>query len=475
MARRIRSSLALIVVFILVSILASACGTLQVGVERITRPTPTRGPTLPPTLTATVTVPGTEAVPPTSTVTTPTQEATAVSTVAPEAVPTASPTPQTTLTPTRETPVLRVAFVKEDNVWLWSEGAEARALTSAGEVTALEISDDGEVVAFTREIELWAVNSDGSDERRLIDIEDIAAMVERGDPGVRVYRFEWVPGTHVVAFNTRLQLEVGLALNDDLRLVDADTLEQRVLLPRGEGGEFHYSPDGRQIAIVRSGTIGLVDADGGNQREALTYTPPATYSEFRYYARPVWAADSSSLRVVIPPVDPLAQPPQLASIWHLRTDGWPARLIGSIAARAIDWRAFSPDLSHVAYLEQVEDAPPGSREGGLLITDLDDGETITYTAQASDVYGWSPDSSHFSFMTDSELPQAQIGQLGSDPIPAYEEPGVVAIDVRWIDAERYLFTTITAEGRSILLGEIGGSSTVVVTVAGRSLIYDFAR
>ena len=465
------------VFFILVNLLAlTACGTLQVGVERITRPTSTARPTLP----------ATKTVPPTSKVTTPTLsvtpvstvatsstiEATPSSTVASEMVPKATRTPQPTLTSISETSVLRVAFIKEGNVWLWSEGGEARALTFAGEVTSLEISDDGEVVAFAREIELWAVNSDGSGERRLIDIEDIAAMVERGDPGVRVYRFEWVPGTHVVAFNTRLELEVGLALNDDLHLVDADTGEQRVLLPRGEGGEFHYSPDGRQIAIVRSGTITLVDADGGNRRDALTYTPPVTYSEFQYYARPVWAADSGSLRVFIPPVDPLAQPPQLGSVWHLRTDGWAARLIGSIAANS---PAFSPDLSHVAYLEQAEGAPPGSSEGGLLVTNLDDGETVPYDAQANNVYEWSPDSQHFAYMTTLQLPQAQIGQLGSDPVPVYEDPEVAAIDVRWIDAERYLFTTIDAQGRSILLGEIGGPSTVVVTVSGRSLIYDFSR
>jgi dipeptidyl aminopeptidase/acylaminoacyl peptidase len=402
------------------------------------------------------------------------QTPTPSSTEASEVVPTDTATPRPTPIPAPETSVLRVAFVKEGNVWLWSEGEEARPLTSAGEVTSLEISDDGEVVAFTREIELWAVNSDGSGERRLVTIGDIAAMVAPGDPGVRIYRVEWVPGTHVVAFNTRLQLEVGLVLNDDLRLVDADTGAQRVLLPSGEGGEFYYSPDGGQIALVRSGTITLVDANGGNRREVLTYTPPATYSEFLYYARPAWAADSSALRVVIPPVDPFAQPPQLASVWHLHTDGRMARLIGSIDDRSSGWVAFSPDLSHVAYLEQVEGARPGSNEGGLLVTNLDDGETVTVAERAQDVYGWSPDGQHVAYMTTVQAPQAYIGRLGSDPLPVYEDPEVAAIDVRWIDAERYLFTTITEQGRSIHLGEVGGSSWVLVTLGGRSLIYDFA-
>lgn len=68
-----------------------------------------------------------------------------------------------------------------------------------------------------------------------------------------------------------------------------------------------------------------------------------------------------------------------------------------------------------------------------------------------------------------------IGQLGSDPTPVYDDPGVATVDVRWIDASRYFFTAIAAEERRILLGEIGGPSTVVATVTGRSLIYDFAH
>ena len=454
----------LYVLIVLVGILVlTACGTLELGFEPTATPssTPTVTP-LPPPITKIV---ATETVSPTTAAATPT----------PALEPTASPTPAPSLTPPRQTPRLRIALVMDGNVWLWSQGEETRVLTAAGDVISVQISDDGQVVAFLRGLELWAVNSDGTDERVLVSIEDIAGMVEPGDPGVRLHRFDWVPGTHGVVYNTRLHVEVGLVPNDDLRLVDADTLEQRVLLPRGDGGEFTYSPDGRQIAIVRSGTIVLVDAQGGNRREVLTYTPPVTYSEFQYYAQPVWAADSGSLRVVLPPADPLAQPPQLATVWHLRTDGRAARLIASLAVKVGSQPAFSPDLTYVAYLEQAEDAELGSGEAGLLVADLEDGRTITYAASAYSLYGWAPDSQHLAFLTDPDLPRAMIGQLGSDPTPVYDDPGVATVDVRWIDASRYFFTAIAAEERRILLGEIGGPSTVVATVTGRSLIYDFAH
>ena len=69
--------------------------------------------------------------------------------------------------------------------------------------------------------------------------------------------------------------------------------------------------------------------------------------------------------------------------------------------------------------------------------------------------------------------QAQIGTLGGGPVPAHGDPDVTAIFVRWLDTSRYLYTTITSEGGSLLLGEVGGASENVVTLAGRSLVYDF--
>ena len=448
-------------------IFLAACGVLEVGVERAATPEVTATVALT-VVTRELTRAATAT--PTLAMATPTLSVPAP-TETPEPTASSTPTPETILA-ALERPALQVAFVSEGDIWLWSEAQGARSLTSVGDVSDVRISDDGQIIAFRRGLELWAVNSDGTGERALIDIEDIAAMVEPGDNGVRLYQFEWVPGRHIVAFNTRAHMEVGLVLFDDLHLVDADTLEKAVLLPRGEGGQFTYSPDGSQIALVRSGTVTLVDADGGNPREAFTYTPPVTYSEFQYYVEPVWAADSKSLRVAVPPADPIAQPPQLSTVWHVHTNGRAARLIANIDARSLDRHAFSPDLGHVAYVGQSGGTPPGSGEGALLLTDLDSGETVTYQQKAGSVYGWAPDAQHFAFLVQGQHPQAQIGVLGSDPIPVYGDPDVVAIDVRWLDTSRYLFTVITSEGRSLMLGEIGGASSVVATVAGRSLVYD---
>lgn len=158
------------------------------------------------------------------------------------------------------------------------------------------------------------------------------------------------------------------------------------------------------------------------------------------------------------------------------TDGTPARLVATVMATLGNQLVFSPDLTHAAYLEQPEGALPGSSQGSLLITDLDSSETITYYPQAHNIYGWTPNSEYFAFLTNPQLPQAQIGQLGSDAVPAYADADADAavIDVRWVDANRYLFLAQSARGWDIVLGQIGGISTFLAAVVGRPPSYDFA-
>jgi Tol biopolymer transport system component len=360
---------------------------------------------------------------------------------------------------------LHVAFFKGSSLWLWVEGQGAVPLTETDAQGAVRISDDGTQVAYVRgDGSLWAVNSDGSDARRLVSAADFAGM-EPTNPGVVLYHFDWVPAGHTLAYNTQLRTGVGLMLTDDLHLVDADTLEGTVLLPPGEGGEFTYSPDGAQIAIVTAESISLVDADGGNRRPVHTYQPVVTYSQFQFYARPVWAADSGSLRVAIPPADPQAEPSALTSLWYLPTDGTLGRLIGNIMVAPNSRPLFSPDLGHVLHL---------AGEGSLLVTDLETGQTGPYQSDVEDLLGWSPDSKYFAFLIfPGGEPQAQIGGLYAPSVPAFSDADAAAIDLQWVGAYHYLFLTNSPGTWEIRLGEVGGASaSVALDVAGPTA-YDF--
>jgi Tol biopolymer transport system component len=487
----------LIVSAALAVLLAAGCGTLDISIES--------GATSDGVPHATVTALAAENLD------LATQIATQAS-VTPEVPPTAEPLP----TAIPEATELRVAFVKAtehgNNVWLWVEDSgDAVPLTINGGVGDVRISDDGEIVAFTRGDGLWTVGSEGapgeptSEERELVSAEDFAAMEGR-EPGLEVglYRFDWIPGTHILAFNTQLKMEIGLFLNDDLHVVNADSGERTALLPPGEGGEFHYAPDGSQAAVVTPGKISLVDADGGNRREALTYAPIATASEFQYYPQPVWAADAGSLRVAIPPVDPFAQPAQLTSIWRVRTDGSTASLLTSIAAAQVSQPAFSPDLRYVAHLyaEHVDPASSAYPESDLVVTDLEsggtdtvypreddirqvtleNGDTITHRPIATQIYGWSPDAQYLAFGANPhpELPtQAQIAMVVPDPVggevvPAHGNADGVVIDVKWVDATRYLFLAQSARGWDVILGQVGGRAVGITAVVGSPPAFDFA-
>jgi len=395
--------------------------------------------------------------------------------------------PAFTPVPSSDYPVpsgLLVAFVRDDQLWLWSADSKgARTLASTSRTNGeVKISDDGTIVAFLKGNDLWAVGSDGMEERQLLRPDDLD-VIEPVGPGQSVNRLEWVPGTHTLAFNTRLNLAFGLALNDDLHLVDAGTQEQRTLLPPGEGGEFYYSPDGSQIAIVTPGEVSLIDANGENRRDrALTYTPVNTGSEYQFYAQPAWAPDGSALRVLIPPVNSLTRPAEHTTIWHIPADGSPAWMVTSIDAAPLvsaDSLAFSPDLELVAYpqIRQPEGVSLDQAESWLEVLRLANGDRQAYP-YANTLFRWAPDSRRFAFLADRYQPQLYIGQWSGETVRGSVDPGTPVYDVRWVDAEHYLFVsrrTLASDRVSwdLVLADIYGSSTILASMDSYPH-YDFA-
>ena len=133
---------------------------------------------------------------------------------------------------------LRLVFSRDGQIWLWEAGTDepvALATLDNSIASNLKVSDDGALVAFLRENDLWVVDSDGTGERQLISKEELDAPSGE-DTGLALNRLEWVPGTHTLAFNTRLNLAFGLVLSDDLHLVDADTRRADHPAARRRGG-----------------------------------------------------------------------------------------------------------------------------------------------------------------------------------------------------------------------------------------------
>lgn len=416
-------------------------------------------------------------------------------TPSPEGVtPVITPTEELTFSDIFETPtvteaepvaaMLSVAYVKDGNVWLWREGNIAAPLTTSGNVTNVTLSTDGKVVAFQRNIddyhsELWSVNSDASGEHLLISVDEFNSFdrdkwLEEAKALVP-HRFDFIPNTHILAYNTRLSFEgPGLVIFDDLRLVNTDTIEKLTLLPSGQGGEFVYSPNGQEIAISTSTTISLVHTDGANRREVLTYPMVSTYSEYSFYAIPIWAADSSSLRVAIPPADPLGDPRQPTTLWTIPLDGNSASQIGSIMAAPFSGaeNSISPDLSHVAYASEVGDLAQNLRD--FHLADPTGANQVTLLSNQFVAFSsWAPDSQHFIIVA-GEPASVQLGDLQNNFQPITENSDVVAY-VTWVNANQVLYAKGVGDNWELLLGELDGNSQVIDTIPNNPPPYDFTN
>ncbi|MDA1329784.1 MAG: hypothetical protein DWG76_00615 [Chloroflexi bacterium] len=314
-----------------------------------------------------------------------------------------------------------VVYVKDGNVWIWLEGGENFALTDSGDVTEVKVSDDGCRIAYAKDVvnpsfdtdvdqfssptllELWVVNSDGSNNQPLVETDFLFGLpLDEGMTSPSIYRFAWQPGSHTLAFSTRVQT-YGLVVFDDINLVDANTGAMSTLRAPGEGGNFFFSPDGSQVAYSRSTSINAINTDGSNLREEMiTFPYVITYSEFLYYPPVHWSLDGSSIMVAVPPEDGLAPtesglPPE-TGLWWIPLDGTPPYMPGSVQAEwfAVQTAQFSPDNGRVAYLRPVGETGSGQRE---LVIALSDGSNESAQIQEEGILvgAWSLDSNQLVF------------------------------------------------------------------------------
>jgi hypothetical protein len=378
--------------------------------------------------------------------------------------------------------VLRVVYIKDGDLWIWTEGAGSQALSSSGDIIEAFLSDDGLLAAFTRQVgdfhsEVWAVNTDGSGERLLVSVADVEAMVINRSPdasGVAPHQLAWVPGTHELAFNTRQSFMVGFLLNDDLRRVNVDSGEMLSLLPSGQGGMFSFSPDGKRIAISTPNSIFLVDADGSHRSaDLLSFEEVLTSSEYRFYPQPIWTEDSSALLVSIPPRDPLAARDQLTQIWRIPADGSAAVLMGGVPATFFGGGVyFSPDLSQLIYQREVGQPQDNLRELHLASSDLSQ-DRVLFSAPLLQFNGWAGDSQHYFFSSGIEM-QTQFGNRDGNARSLMSDAGVY-INIQPVGADRFLYMKDVQGNWEFGLADLQGQKQVIDQISGFPVSFDHAQ
>jgi hypothetical protein len=405
------------------------------------------------------------------------------------APPPATDTPEV---PTVTAPrALQVAYVKNGNVYLWTEGESRLGLTSTGDAVNVRISDDGQVIAYVRKnptndfaYELWAVNTgDLTNARTLVSYEEFEAL-KAASPypdarGLAPDFFKFQPGTHQLAYSTVPMFEgPGYAPGGDLRLIDVDKMEKTTVFDFNEGGLFYFSPDGTQVALSNPDHISLANADGSNLRpNVLTYPLVGTYSEYQYHPRPHWSSDSSYLRVAIPPEDTLAQPVPPTILWHIPTDGTPATQLGSIPAIPFAWpdTAFSPSLEKVGYASSTGEPSENRRE--LHIANADgSGDIVFATGVGVEFWQWTPDGTRFVYaINDGAERGVYLGQLsgGSTLIAS------IPLDInqmRWIDPSRFLYFQINGNEWELRISDVDGQNHAFIDTIPDSVgSFDFTQ
>ena len=370
--------------------------------------------------------------------------------------------------------VLRVAYVRDNNAWVWTEGGLPLQLTMTADVQDAVISPDGQIVAYVRQTgafsqEIWAVDQDGGNSRLLVSSADFMATFG-GDPadspsGIGVYKMGWQPGSHNLYYNTRPIYEgPGSFSYDDLRMVNADTLAKQSLFDGGLGGKFFFSPDGSQVAIVRPTSISLVNSDGSNLRPSvIVYSAVITYSEYLYYPTPVWAPDSNSLRVVIPPADPLMDPMPPYTLWLIHAEGSPAVTTGTIPAIPFDWpdSGISPDTNRLGYIQTTGGgADPNMRD--IKLANADGSGVVWYlSGDGAQFLGWLPNSAQFVFKIFSGPDVGvHVSSLAEGYFTLSPDPSQVRA-ISWTDDTHYLGLWQNAGVTELRYNILGGGTTLI--------------
>jgi hypothetical protein len=405
--------------------------------------------------------------------------------VEPDVAPEIEPTGEMVLMPT-DTPeplilellTFKAAYVKDGNVYYWEEGSAVLPLTSSGDAFDVRLSDDGDVIAFTRgpdyyQQELWAINSDGSNLRLLVDQTTLSTYItNRNMVSARIYSFEFKPNTHQIAFNTQqTSLGPGLFINDDLRIVDADSTALTTILSPGDAGNFFYSPDGTKVGLVTNELVSVVNANGTGRIDLLAFPSVITYSEYQYYPPLYWRDDGSAIRVIIPPEDPMASPPEVTRIWNLPADGSPPTTLMTMVTVAfpLNSATLSKNGARVAYLDQLTTGDPPTYD--LHLANADGSGDVVYATGPLAFFGWGTDGEYFLY-ADAD-PNPKIGQYGGGSIPLASVTKL--INASWADASHFGFQSKNGANFEFWVGEVGAPSTLIDSTTSGLISYDVTR
>ena len=301
---------------------------------------------------------------------------------APGSVTTVLPSPAAALT---NESGLTVAFVKNGNIQLWDESTgQIQTILNTGDVIAVTMSDDGQVIAFLRrsaaqltegewfeQSALWAVDRNGGNPRELVSAESLRQRLNAAErDSTNIPQMQWIPGAHRLLFSGWkyiVQAEgESHAIPEGLYLADTEALTDTILVPAGNNLRFVLSPDGMQIALMSSTGLSFLNTDGSNSRQNVLTYPEAGLTG-PLFPTGVWTQDSQAFVIT----GSLAADPKFNfnfTVWRVPVDGSAPETLAEIQGSVPGSITFSPDGKHMAFVQSTDTQP--SEIAGWLITPL---------------------------------------------------------------------------------------------------------
>jgi len=379
-----------------------------------------------------------------------------------------------------------VVFVEDGDVHVWDEATgHSQVIFNGGDAIRVELSDDGQLVAFVRrsfftaggydrneQSALWVVGLDGSNPRELVSVAQLRELVDAAEADSSNFpRLDWIPNTHRLLYsgNTYEAHGYGEGAHTALKgvyLIDAESLEGFELAPADTSFHFVPSPDGRLVALVDTTGLLILDVDSGRQRLEFPAGPVVGYTGW-FAGAGVWTQDSSAFVI-----NALVEPTNVISsyeLWRIPVDGSSEEKLISFPAGTASV-VFAPDGSQAAVLGAATAVGPSARFLLPLPEELGPVAVPRDTFDYSHLT-WSPAGSAYILESLSFDEQGDMhGRRNLFPVcpNAAQDVEVCGPPIHlgeqiewleWVDGSRFL--SVSYQPRRLYFGSLDGSATPI--------------
>jgi hypothetical protein len=346
-------------------------------------------------------------------------------------------------------PGLKIAYLREGDIWEWVDGAGPHQLTERGDISTIAIAPDGQKIAFRHGNEIWFIAKDGTGERQMLPQAYLDGVSATSGKRTMLDTFGWFPGGGRIFFSTFQDEGEYPPPNNDLHLIEILNPAPYQWLAPGQGGRLSFSPDGKYLAIASREWVDILELGSGYRFRALEYPGIANY-ETGFLPEVVWSPDSSGFKTVIPPdaEDGFNLGP--AQFYFVFPNGTVASLASfELVPLYLAIPHLSPDGAYILFVSfNAQDKQT------LQLMDSS-GAYRAYSEAAGNVivYGWAGDSKHFLYGLGLP-PQNYLGSVSSGPVATgLSNPE----SVKWIDPEY----AVTIEDKALTLYKVDGTMQVL--------------